>query len=359
MPDKRKYSSVKWQYWISIFSVVTVSVSCFPIAEWIGYRSVALILLLVLSVLAMRLSLYPVLLGAVLSALIWDFFFIPPHFTFTVGNTEDALLLIMYFFIAMLNGVLTNQIKTYEKLTRQKEEKEKALRLYNTWFNSISHELRTPIAAIWAASENLLETGHHWSEEDRQKLTREIHIAAKRLNRLVDNLLNTSRLETGFFQPKKDWCDLNELVFGAIHQLEDELQGRKVEVDIPENSPLVRLDFGLIEQVMFNILYNAAIYTPASATIRISAHFSDNQCCLVIEDEGPGFPDDDLKRVFEKFYRAKGTQAGGTGLGLSIAKGLVDAHQGKIKVENKTGGGAKFTIVIPSEMTYINAYPNE
>lgn len=333
--------------------------SCYPFADFIGYRSVALILLLILSVLAMRLSLYPVLVSAVLSALIWDFFFIPPHFTFTVANAEDALLLTMYFIIALLNGVLTNQIKGYEQLIRNREEKESALKLYNTLFNSLSHELRTPITAIWTASENLLETKSEWSDEDKLKLTQEIHLAAKRLNRLIDNLLNMSRLESGFLKPKKDWCDVNELIFNAINDLEEDLQGRKVEVNIPDSPPLVYLDHGLLEQALFNILYNAALYTPQEASIWVEALFQETGLVLVVEDEGPGFPQEDLGRIFEKFYRTKGSKAGGTGLGLSIAKGFIDAHKGTIRFENRPQGGAKFTIEIPCRMTSVNAYQNE
>lgn len=359
LPSSNRKASLRKQYMLGVFAVVAGAAACFPFADFIGYRSVALILLMILSVLAMRLTLYPVLISAVLSALIWDFFFIPPHFTFTVANAEDALLLTMYFIIALLNGALTNQMKVYEKWTRNREEKENTLKLYNTLFNSISHELRTPIAAIWTASENLLEPKDAWSEDDRIKLTQEIHLAAKRLNRLIDNLLNVTRLESGFLKPKRDWCDINELIFSVVNDLEEDFQGRNVVVKIPENPPLVNLDHGLMEQVLFNLLYNSALYTPLEATIWVEAQFGESGMVLTIEDNGPGFPEEDLDRIFEKFYRTKGSKSGGTGLGLSIAKGFIDAHKGSIRFENRPEGGARFILDIPGKLTFVNTYPNE
>jgi two-component system, OmpR family, sensor histidine kinase KdpD len=139
------------------------------------------------------------------------------------------------------------------------------------------------------------------------------------------------------------------LINSAVHKLEHELSNYKILIDIQSDFPLVKMDFGLIEQALVNILHNAAIYTPSGSEIRIHSYVDGNDCMIVISDSGPGFPPDSLMRIFEKFYRVPGTQSGGSGLGLSIAKGFVEAHKGTIKVENRVQGGAQFTMKIPAQ----------
>lgn len=351
--------TAKKQYFIAAGSVCLVAAVAYPFTTIIGYRSVALLLLLTVSVLAMQMNLLPVLLAALLSALIWDFFFIPPRFTLIVSSAEDILMLAMYFIVALLNGVLTSRARFFEELARRKETRAATLKLYDTLFDSLSHELRTPIATILGASDNLLNTGTYLPENDKAKLYEQINIASERLQRLTENLLNLSRLESGFLQPKLDWCDTGELIYTAVNSLEQELKGRKIKVDIPDNMPLVKLDFGLMEQVIYNILYNASIYTPAGSAISVSAEYVGLRCVIVITDNGPGFPKEDLDSIFEKFHRSKNAKPGGVGLGLSIVKGFVDAHKGSIKLENQWVGGAKFTIQIPAEANYMNLVNDE
>jgi two-component system sensor histidine kinase KdpD len=170
-----------------------------------------------------------------------------------------------------------------------------------------------------------------------------------RLNRLVDNLLNVSRLDSGFIQPKMDWCDLEELLYTVVNRLEPELRKHMVTISVPEDLPLFKLDVGLMEQALTNILYNASLYTPPDTEISIDGNYLRHQCVITITDSGPGFPKEDLELAFEKFYRSKNSRTGGVGLGLSIAKGFVEAHNGIIKLENERDGGAKSTITIPAE----------
>lgn len=264
----------------------------------------------------------------------------------------------MYFIVALLNGVFSARIRRAEEQARQKEERARAAKLYDTLFNSLSHELRTPIATILGASDNLLSEITSLPETSKQALFKEINTASERLNRLVDNLLNMSRLDSGFIQPKLDWCDVRELVFTVLNGLKKELAAHKLEVNIPENLPLFKLDFGLMEQVLTNILYNASLYTPAGAAISVRCEAIENQCVIVIVDAGPGFQKGEIELVFDKFYRSKNARTGGVGLGLSIAKGFVDAHHGSIKLENEPGGGAKFTIAIPTEILEIGKLGN-
>ena len=195
--------------------MVTV-VLCFLFVDIIGYRAVALILLWVMSLNAILFDIYPVILSALLSALIWNFFFIPPTLTFHIGSPEDALMFLMYFVIASINAVLTYKIRENEKKQRDEVEKANAIKLYNTLLNSLSHELRTPIATIIGAIDTINNSGSKLSDGNKKTLYSEIETAGTRLNRQVDNLLNMSRLEAGFIKPKEDWCDVNELIFTVI-----------------------------------------------------------------------------------------------------------------------------------------------
>lgn len=356
--DKNPKPSLGRQYAISLASIIVVAMLCYPLTDLLGYRSVALLQLLTVSLLSLRMSLYPVLAAATASALIWNFFFIPPKFTFHIYSLEDGLMFAMYFIVTLLNGVFSARIRRAEELARQKEERANAAKLYDTIFNSLSHELRTPIASILGASDNLL-INSRLSEELKQNLYTEISASSERLNRLVDNLLNMSRLDSGFLQPKLDWCDLGELFAAVTRGLEKELKNHLLEVEVPDELPLFKLDFGLMEQVLTNILYNASLYTPPGGKICLLGKLADNQCIITVKDKGPGLKPADIDHVFEKFYRPKEARTGGLGLGLSIAKGFTEAHGGTISVENAADGGAVFTLRIPTEVLSVQMPKDE
>ena len=166
-----------YEYLYSAIVVICISGICYALSGFLGYRVVALILLLSVSLLAITFQILPVLLAAALSAFIWDFFFIPPRFTIHVHTTEDTILLIMYFVIAMINAVLTYKIRQAEKVARLKEERANSVKLYNTVLNSLSHELRTPLAAIIGATDNLL-LNKNLSRADKDQLILEISKAS-------------------------------------------------------------------------------------------------------------------------------------------------------------------------------------
>jgi two-component system sensor histidine kinase KdpD len=355
LPDKNQ----RIQFATSSLAVVLVAAVSYPFKEVIGYRAVALILMLVVSILAMRFSLYPVLLAAVLSALIWDYFFIPPYFTLHVNDPADALLLGMYFAIASLNGVLTARMRRYEKIAREKESRLNTLKLYDTVFNALSHELRTPISTILGASDNLLFENSGLTETAKKSLYAEINGAAERLNRLTVDLLNLSRLESGFLQPKLDWCEVSELVYTVTNSLEEFLKDRQLVIDIQDNMPLVKLDFVLMEQVLRNLVLNAARHTPDGGRIFINSSCREGVFSLSVTDSGKGFPPDEIEHVFEKFQRLSNAQTGGLGLGLSIAKGFVEAHGGTVEASNEPGFGARITLHIPVETNALNSLDHE
>jgi two-component system sensor histidine kinase KdpD len=352
----RKYSAA-FQYIISLITVLMAALGCYLFIDLINYKIVALLLLMVVSLLAMLFDIFPVLLAALLSALAWNFLFIPPLFTFHIGDTEDILIFMMYFVIACVNAVLTIKIRKVEKTAVEKEEKEKTIKLYNTLLSSLSHELRTPIATILGAVDTLKDSNNKLSDKNKGALLEEIDIASVRLNRQVKNLLNMSRLESGIMTLHLDWSDVNETVFGIIGGFPVTTHRFIFEPD--ETLPLYKLDGGLLEQVLHNILHNAIQYTPDGSKINIELKGDDQNCLIIISDNGGGFPENEIESVFEKFYRLPDSKAGGTGLGLSIAKGYIEAHGGTILLENIPSGGARFTLNIPAEASYLNHLKNE
>jgi two-component system, OmpR family, sensor histidine kinase KdpD len=340
------------QYLYSAIIVLLVSGICFSASAILHYRVVALILLVTVSLIAVSFDIYPVLLAAALSALIWDLFFIPPRFTLHIDTAEDTMLLIMYFVIAMINGILTHKIRDAEKIARIKEERANSVKLYNTILNSLSHELRTPLATIIGAADNL-QLNEHLTPSDREQLLGEISKAGLRLNQQVENLLNISRLESGHIQPKNDWCDIVELSYEVVKQVEERNPHRNISISIKQSLPLCLIDGGMLNQVLFNLLNNAVVHTSPGCKVWLSASCHANLLELVVEDEGAGFSEIDIDGVFSKFSR-KDQKSAGSGLGLSIVKGFTEALNGTVSYTRGSSGGAKFTVSLPVQTSEMN-----
>ena len=220
--------------------------------------------------------------------------------------------------------------------------------LYNTLLNSISHELRTPIATIAGAASSLNDEITLANPIKRNLLIQDIRDSADRLNRLVENLLDMSRLESGRLKLKLEWCDAGDVIGVAVKKMEKRLGKRSLVIRHDPETPLVQMDFVLIEQVLQNLLENACLYTPANTPIKIHTQRLPGKLAISITDHGQGIPDEAMENIFEKFYRIQGSASGGTGLGLSVSRGLVEAHGGQLTVENVHGAGARFTILLPA-----------
>lgn len=487
--------SLFFSYFVSVVVIALITLLCYPLSNTQQYYLVSFILLFAVLIIAAFMTIGPVFLAAALSSLAWNYFFIPPHNTFHIEKTDDILMFVLFFSIAMLNGILTTRIRRQEQLAVEREErtallfqltqqlskagsidevlkigieeiqrnfsvnvffilqdgnnilyssgrlqKDKMLnsdeyevaewsfrnnkeagaltgnlnqvdctffplpgtklipgvlavkppfqvagekrtfwltfitqisnalereflaemagkarlldesgRLYKTLFNSISHEFRIPVATIMGASDSLLNSKHPVNVQN--VLSNEIFTASVRLNRLIGNLLNMSRLESGKLSVSLDWCDINDLFNKVIDDLKDELEFFAVRVSISENMPLVKIDFGLMEQVLYNLLFNSTQYAKPGTNIDLLCDFENHEMQITLKDEGPGFSEEELKKLFTKFYRVKGSKTGGLGLGLSIVKGFVEAHSGTVTVENNHPAGAVFTIRIPTEVT--------
>jgi K+-sensing histidine kinase KdpD len=486
------------QYVLSFLIIAGVAILCSPLANTQTYHLVSYILLFVVSILSTWMGVGPVLLAATMSALVWNFFFIPPHHTFQIDKTDDILIFGLFFIIALVNGVLTTRVRRQEIISREKERRTNALfqltkelskasglnevlrvacneietqfdtapvfvlqdgknnlkmnlwpdtiqkftafdydlaewvftknkktgaltsqaittgytlfplngtkinpgviavnrtepfteeqesywdaflaqisnalereflaelaqkvrfldesdRLYKTLFNSISHELRIPVATIMGASDSILHADN--SEEIHLALYQEIFTASLRLNRLIENLLNISRLESGHISIRLDWYDVNDLINKVTDELKDELKPFFVNITIPDEMPPVKIDFGLMEHVLYNLLFNATQYAPGASAIEIRAYYMMGKLIIELLDQGPGLPEGQIRDVFTKFFRVDGCKPGGLGLGLSIAKGFVEAHNGTIEVENRKEGGAMFIVSLPSAIPDMN-----
>ncbi|MBI3218706.1 MAG: PAS domain-containing sensor histidine kinase [Bacteroidetes bacterium] len=350
---------IRQQYFISLGAVLVVVLLSLLIHEIVGYRAIAFFLLVTISLLSLFLDILPLVLAAILSALLWNFIFIPPRFTFSIGTSEDQVLLLMYFIIVLIHAVLTAKIRQAQQEVRKREERSRDLKFYNTLLNSLSHELRTPITTIMGATDNLLASENKLSETTKHELLNEINIASIRLNRQVENLLGVSRLESGAIKIRKDWVDVRELIYTTLGQFDPTFSNHSVTVSAAESLPLFKLDFALMEQVLFNLINNAIQHTSEGTSILISANCVEEKLLIAISDTGKGFPEKEIDRVFDKFYRAHGSRPGGTGLGLSIVRGFIEAHGGTITLRNLPLSGAEFTIILPTELTYLNNLKHE
>jgi two-component system sensor histidine kinase KdpD len=220
-------------------------------------------------------------------------------------------------------------------------------RMRNSLLSSVSHDLRTPLATIIGASSGLLEGGDRLPAATRRDLIRSIHGEASHLDRLVNGLLEMTRLESGAVTIKTEPQALDGVVGAALHRLEGLLGGRPVEVMLPADLPLVPIDAMLMEQVFLNLLDNAARYSPPGSSIDVSASATGLKVVVEVSDRGPGFAPGDETRAFEKFYRGRSAGVRGVGLGLAICRAIVQAHGGTITAENRPGGGATLRLTLP------------
>jgi two-component system sensor histidine kinase KdpD len=257
------------------------------------------------------------------------------------GNDRD----LVEAFVRQIALVIDRQrLRDAEQRARMIEESE---RLSKTLLNSISHEIRTPIAAISSAAGNLTAARDKAGSELPWTMVDEIQEATTRLNRLVGNHLHMTRLESGHVQPKLEWCDVSDLVQVTVKETEKEFAQHQLAVEVASGLPLVRMDFVLMQQALANLLLNAAVHTPPGTRVRVTASIESATLLLTIADEGPGLLPESLPFIFDKFYRAPAAPAGGTGLGLAIVKGFVEAQGGRVEARNQPRGGAAFQIALP------------
>jgi two-component system sensor histidine kinase KdpD len=239
------------------------------------------------------------------------------------------------------------QTATEAEVLRKTEEVRQAV------LAAVSHDLRTPLASIKGAAESLIQRTIQWTDEERDSFATAIVQESTRLSRLVDNLLDMSRIEAGRLRPEMGWYPLDSLVDDVLGRLERLTAGHLVRTDVPEALPPVPLDYVQIGEVLANLVENAVKYTPPGSEILITARQEVGFVRLAVRDNGPGIPAEALPHVFEKFYRVSGADQAttkGTGLGLAVARGFVEAHGGTIEVQSPPPGaerGTEFVIRLP------------
>ncbi len=348
---------------------------------------VAMVFVLGVVVVATRFSFAAAILTAILSVLSYDFFFIPPYYTLAVDNGRHVVTFVVMFVVAVVISSLTRRIREQADAARAREERTLHLyemtrelysereritreaeaarveveteRLRSSVLSSVSHDLRTPLAVITGAATTLLnesaavegchDGGTPMPPAAQRDLLSAIYDESVRLTRLVGNLLDMTRLTAGALKVNKEWQSIEAVVGAAIGRVEDRLGGRALRVHVPADL-LVPFDAVLVEQVLINLLENAAKYSPPGSPIEVSASRSGrSEVAIEVADRGPGVPAPERERIFDKFYRLPGTSSGGAGLGLAICRGMVEAHGGRIGVEDRDGGGAVFRFTLPIE----------
>ena len=226
-------------------------------------------------------------------------------------------------------------------------------RLRTALLNSISHELRTPLASIMGSASTLLESDSLYSADERHELLESITDGSKRMNLILSNLLDTARIESGMMKLKYDWCDIEDVIGTALQHLSEQVENRRLEINIREGIPLLQGDCVLLGQVVLNLVDNALKYSPADSSIEIQASATNEELTVSVADHGIGIPATDMEKIFDKFYRVQHGESSipGTGLGLSICKSIVEAHGGKIWASNRSEGGAVISFNLPLTKT--------
>lgn len=246
-----------------------------------------------------------------------------------------------------LAAMAVNRVKLTEQ-AREALTLAESERLRTALFNSLSHDLRTPLASIIGAVTGLLEGDCVYSPAARLDLLQTIHQGAIRMNRFVNNLLDMARLESGMLQLKKEWCDVQDVIGVAVSRMGETLTNRPLKIHVEPDLPLIQADFVLIEQVLINLLDNALKYSQPGSEIAISARQTGKHLTISVADRGQQIPEEDLAKIFDKFYRLNSPlQVSGTGLGLAICKGLIEAHGGTIWAENNPTGGVIIAFNLP------------
>ena len=236
-----------------------------------------------------------------------------------------------------------------QKRVAEAEKLRESEHLHQTLLNSISHEMRTPLTAILGSAAALADPTISSSALSRETLTGEILSAGDRLNRVIENLLDMSRLSSGALALNKEWHDLHDLIGVTVSRLSRSLKDHQVKVISGDDLPLVNIDYRLMEHALSNLIQNASLYSSKESEIQLETRRAGDFVELVISDRGVGVPEESLERIFEKFYRAPNAPTGGTGLGLSIVRSIIELHGGSIHANLRPGGGLEFTIRLPSK----------
>jgi two-component system sensor histidine kinase KdpD len=364
-------------YLFAVCGVAAVTGALSPFNDRLSSTTVALALLLVVLFAATGWGSRPAILAAFLGVACFNFFFLPPFYTFTIADPQNWVALAAFLITALVAGELSarakwraeeaeagrreverlyNEYRTAAERARQAEVFEQSERLKSALLDAVTHDLRTPLTSVKAAVTTLLDESEVMlDDEARREFLEIINEEADRLNYFVENMVELARIEAGAISPRRRWSSIEEIVAMARARTEALTRDHRTEVDIESELPAARIDASLIAEVLYSLIDNAAKYSPAGSRIKISASRAEGEMLLIaVEDEGRGIPAELRERVFDKFFRATAEGAAslgrpkGLGMGLAIARGIVEAHGGRIWVESGAGGiGARVAFTVP------------
>lgn len=368
-------------YAFAVSGVAAVTAALAPFHERLSSTTVALALLLIVLFAATGWGSRPALLAALLGVVCFNFFFLPPVHTFTIEDPQNWVALAAFLITALTAGELSvrarrraeeaeagrreierlyNEYRVAAERARQAEVFEQSERLKSALLDAVTHDLRTPLTSIKAAVTTLLnETGAgeqvNLDDEARREFFEVINEEADRLNHFVENMVELARIEAGAISLRRRWSSVEEIVALARSRADALTRDHRLEVELESELPVARVDANLIAEVLYSLIDNAAKYSPAGSRIKISARRAEDEMILItVEDEGRGIPAHLRERVFDKFFRATSEGAAslgrprGLGMGLAIARGIVEAHGGRIWVESGMGGvGARVAFTAP------------
>ena len=323
-------------------AAVAATLVALGLDAWFHVVNVALVYLLAVVLVALRFGRGAVIAVSVLSVAAFNFFFIPPRGTFHVEDPQYILTFAMMLGVGLIVSGLTGRVRERAKAQAALAIEAETERIRSALLASISHDLRTPLAVITGSASTLAERGERLPPDERAALAQNIYQQARDVSELVTKVLQMTRLESGEIRLERDWDSLNEIAGSVLRRLRERLATHLMMVDLPDDLPLVRVDAGLIEQVLTNLLENAARHTPPRTLIRLRAQVAGGEMVVSVEDFGPGLAEADLERIFKKFHR-------GAGLGLAICRAIVELHKGRIWAERLPGVGTAFRFTLPLE----------
>jgi K+-sensing histidine kinase KdpD len=383
---ERNLVNLRWAGYLgAVMGTALIAALLAPFHEQINSTTVALVFLMVVLFVALFWGSRPALLASVLAMFCFNFFFLPPLYTLSIAHLQNWVALTAFFTTALAVGQLSARAKRraeeaeegrreierlYQELqgafecASQAEALRQSERLKSALLDAVTHDLRTPLTSIKASITTLIDEARGRTEEDqsvfldaesRLEMLEIIDEESDRLNRFIGGLIDMARIEAGELHLRQRWGTVDEIISTALARAELFTQGHEVEVEIETELPVVLVDERAVSEVVYTLVDNAAKYSPRDTRIRISAErFDEGMIMMAVEDKGEGIAVDLRDRVFDKFFRATrdgdiSTQKpSGTGMGLAIAKGIVEAHGGKIWIESGTGGkGTRVVFTLP------------
>jgi two-component system sensor histidine kinase KdpD len=374
-------SSKLTRYGGALLAIACATALMLPFRAHVNATTVAVALLLAVLFVAIAFGSKPALVASVLAMLGFNFFFLPPYHTFTIADPQNWVALTAFFITALAVGQLSARAKRrakeaeagrvenrrlYDELREaferasEAEATKRSERLKSALLDAVTHDIRTPLTSIKASATLLLEdrdeteSSAKLSDEDQYAMLEVIEHSANRLDRFVEGIVDLARIDAGDISLHRNWRAIEDIVEAALAQAEPLTRRHTIKMNVPDELPIVRVDARAVTEVIYTLLDNAGKYAPPQTQITISARETEDDTIeIAVEDEGPGIPAKYRDRVFERFYRIAGNgftreDTRGIGMGLAIAKGIVEAHGGRIWIEDAAfGRGTRVVFTVP------------